>query len=188
MRNGNAEARLLAGGKRKLQLEVLMRGCGTGAGREMQEPAGQGWADLSESSRWPRTRRPPAQRRRASAHPPRAAPGSLRAPAGWSQPIPPLEASGSLSMTWRGSGRPQPPPPPPFLPQLSPPPGRHTHTRTDSLTMSLRVWLCCNRGDKQRVDGWSPPWGPTCPTLSPPTSHHPPFWFCTARGRWRRRR
>lgn len=68
-----------------------------------------------------------------------------------------------------GRGRPQPPPPPPSLPQLSPPPGRHTHTRTDSLTMSLRVWLCCNQGDKQGVDGWSPSWGPTCPALP-----HPP--------------
>lgn len=34
-------------------------------------------------------------------------------------------------------------PQPPSLPRFSPPPGRHTHTRTDSLTMSLRVWLCC---------------------------------------------
>lgn len=72
-------------------------------------------------------------------------------------------------MTRSGEGEAQPPPPPPSLPQLSPPPGRHTHTRTDSLTMSLRVWLCCNQGDKQGVDGWSPPWGPTCP--APP---HPP--------------
>lgn len=72
-------------------------------------------------------------------------------------------------MTRSGEGEAQPPPPPPSLPQLSPPPGRHTHTRTDSLTMSLRVWLCCNQGDKQGVDGWSPAWGPACP--APP---HPP--------------
>lgn len=60
-------------------------------------------------------------------------------------------------------------PQPPSLPQFSPPPGRHTHTCTDSLTMSLRVWLCCGQGDQCGVGGrgGDPP-APPCP---PPSAH-----------------
>ena len=51
----------------------------------------------------------------------------------------------------------------PPAPSFSPPPGRHTHTRTDSLTMSLRVWLCCGQGDKKGVGGCGPAGGAPAP-------------------------
>lgn len=35
----------------------------------------------------------------------------------------------------------------------SPPPGRHTCTRTDSLTMSLRVKLCCGTEGQEELSG-----------------------------------
>lgn len=59
------------------------------------------------------------------------------------------------------------PPTPLTSPSLSPPPGRHTHTCTDSWTMSLRVWLCCGQGDKQGVGGRRSP-------RTPPALPHPP--------------
>lgn len=56
---------------------------------------------------------------------------------------------------------------PPSLPPRSPPPGRHTHTRADSRTMSLRVWLCCGGRGTWGVGARRPLGGPACPAPSP---------------------